>query len=143
MSPCITRCRFECSVELSLVVFNMCLQDPRTFVVTFPKAFHAGFSHGWNCGEAVNFALDDWFQHGREAAARYRRFGRSSVLSLSQLLLICAIMEPTLHDPDIICNQLTQTRIEEKAMREKVPNYFPQLLISFSTFFPTVLHRFF
>ena len=35
------------------------LQHPGEFVVTFPRAFHGGFSLGPNCGEAVNFATHE------------------------------------------------------------------------------------
>ncbi|KAF3519651.1 hypothetical protein DY000_02058972 [Brassica cretica] len=40
------------------------VQRPGEFIVTFPMAYHAGFSHGFNCGEAVNFAMGDWFPFG-------------------------------------------------------------------------------
>lgn len=40
--------------------------------MTFPKAYHAGFSLGFNCGEAVNFALLDWFSFGKSAVDAYR-----------------------------------------------------------------------
>jgi hypothetical protein len=32
-------------------------QHAGQFVVTLPRAYHAGLRHGFNCGEAVNFAL--------------------------------------------------------------------------------------
>ena len=48
------------------------LQRPGEFVVTFPDAFHGGFSHGWNCAEAVNFATIDWIPLGRTAITKAR-----------------------------------------------------------------------
>ena len=65
------------------------MQTPRSFVVTFPKAFHAGFSYGFNVGEAVNFATPDWYKQGTEADERYRMFSRASVFSHQRLLLTC------------------------------------------------------
>ena len=61
-------------------------QEARTFVITFPKAFHCGFSYGFNCGEAVNFAPHDWLRGGCEADERYRQFSRNSVFSHQRLL---------------------------------------------------------
>ncbi len=47
------------------------VQEPGQFMVTFPRAFHSGFSHGWNCAEAVNFASLDWLAYGAEAVQHY------------------------------------------------------------------------
>ncbi|KAE9459273.1 hypothetical protein C3L33_08815, partial [Rhododendron williamsianum] len=43
-------------VEHDVPVYKA-VQKPGEFIVTFPRAYHAGFSHGFNCGEAVNFAI--------------------------------------------------------------------------------------
>ena len=48
------------------------VQFPGEFIVTFPRAFHGGFSYGPNIGEAVNFATPDWLSHGAAASERYR-----------------------------------------------------------------------
>lgn len=62
------------------------VQEPGEFVITFPQAYHAGFSHGFNCGEAVNFALADWFPFGAAACKRYENLNRQQILSHEQLL---------------------------------------------------------
>jgi JmjC domain, hydroxylase len=49
------------------------VQEPGEFIVTFPKAYHGGFSHGWNAAEAVNFAVLDWLPFGLEAVRRYAK----------------------------------------------------------------------
>jgi hypothetical protein len=63
------------------------VQKAGEFIVTFPKAYHSGFSHGFNCGEAVNFATENWFPFGREASKHYRQYARFCVFSHQQLLI--------------------------------------------------------
>lgn len=58
------------------------VQEPGEFVVTFPKAYHAGFSHGWNTSEAVNFATLDWLPFGLEAVRRYAKVSFPPTLRL-------------------------------------------------------------
>ncbi|KCV70529.1 hypothetical protein H696_02875 [Fonticula alba] len=43
------------------------VQEPGEFMITFPGAYHAGFNHGLNCAEAVNFALPGWLEAGASA----------------------------------------------------------------------------
>ncbi|XP_058104009.1 lysine-specific demethylase JMJ13-like [Magnolia sinica] len=62
------------------------VQKPGEFVVTFPRAYHAGFSHGFNCGEAVNFAIGDWFPLGAVASQRYGLLNRMPLLPFEELL---------------------------------------------------------
>eukprot|EP00474_Spongospora_subterranea_P010603 CRZ11061.1 hypothetical protein [Spongospora subterranea] len=57
------------------------------FIITFPRAFHAGFNQGFNCTEAVNFATDDWLSHGRIAIDDCRKHCKPPVFSSDKLLI--------------------------------------------------------
>ncbi|KAL5728747.1 hypothetical protein ACHQM5_001793 [Ranunculus cassubicifolius] len=62
------------------------VQNPGEYVVTFPRAYHSGFSHGFNCGEAVNFATGDWFPFGDEAKQRYSLLHKAPIVPYEGLL---------------------------------------------------------
>jgi hypothetical protein len=64
-----------------------CDQRPNEFVITFPKAYHAGFNHGFNINEAVNFSLPDWLPFGLDCVNRYRELGKHPVFSHDELLV--------------------------------------------------------
>ncbi|ORZ25529.1 JmjC domain, hydroxylase-domain-containing protein, partial [Absidia repens] len=68
-------------------------QRPGEFVVTFPKAYHSGFNHGFNFCEAVNFAPVDWLHYGLECAKRYKDHRRQPCFSHDELLVNIAKME--------------------------------------------------
>ncbi|KAM3338737.1 lysine-specific demethylase JMJ18 [Capsicum galapagoense] len=63
------------------------VQNPGDFVLTFPRAYHAGFNCGFNCAEAVNVAPVDWLPHGQNAIELYREQGRKTSISHDKLLL--------------------------------------------------------
>lgn len=46
---------------------NKIVHHPGEFVITFPYGYHSGYNLGYNCAEAVNFALDSWMDFGRIA----------------------------------------------------------------------------
>ncbi|XP_027365525.1 probable lysine-specific demethylase ELF6 [Abrus precatorius] len=62
------------------------VQNPGEFVVTFPRAYHVGFSHGFNCGEAANFGTPEWLRVAKEAAVRRAAMNYLPMLSHQQLL---------------------------------------------------------
>ncbi|XP_065872934.1 lysine-specific demethylase ELF6 [Euphorbia lathyris] len=64
------------------------VQNPGDFVVTFPRAYHVGFSHGFNCGEAANFATPQWLKVAKEAAVRRAAMNYLPMLSHQQLLYL-------------------------------------------------------
>ncbi|KAG8092675.1 hypothetical protein GUJ93_ZPchr0012g21125 [Zizania palustris] len=68
------------------------VQKPGEFVITFPRSYHAGFSHGFNCGEAVNFAIGDWFPLGSLASRRYALLNRTPLLAHEELLCHSAVL---------------------------------------------------
>ena len=46
---------------------------PGEYILTFPGAYHAGFSTGLNIGEAVNFVSKSWFNYGFKCQEIYRK----------------------------------------------------------------------
>jgi len=101
------------------------LQQAGEFIVTFPRAFHGGFSLGPNCGEAVNFALQDWIPHAVDANERYRTFARPSVFSHDRLVYTMAHHINELRTKEI-CNslakELRRLMKEELLLRQKLIN---------------------
>ncbi|WYZ38240.1 hypothetical protein EsH8_III_000154 [Colletotrichum jinshuiense] len=60
------------------------------FVITFPQAYHAGFNHGFNFNEAVNFAPCDWEPFGLGGVERLQVFRRQPCFSHDELLWTAA-----------------------------------------------------
>ena len=63
------------------------VQEPGQYVVTFPRAYHGGFSNGFNIGEAVNFAAGGWPLLGGLAVERYKTMGIPAVMSHEAILV--------------------------------------------------------
>ncbi|KAJ1879398.1 hypothetical protein LPJ57_002859 [Coemansia sp. RSA 486] len=49
------------------IPFNRVVQRAGEIMLTFPLGYHAGFNHGFNCAESVNFALDRWLSVARNS----------------------------------------------------------------------------
>lgn len=66
------------------------VQNAGEFVLTFPRAYHAGFNCGFNCAEAVNVAPLDWLPHGQCAVELYSEQRRKTSVSHDKLLMCAA-----------------------------------------------------
>lgn len=60
------------------------------FVITCPRAYHAGFNTGFNFAEAVNFAPGDWIPIGGECIKHYQRLQKPPVFCHEELLVSIA-----------------------------------------------------
>ena len=99
------------------------LQYEGEFVVTFPRAFHGGFSLGPNVGEAVNFATRDWISYGSDANERYRSFSRPAVFSHERLTFTMAnhLDEITsYHTCKLLLEEIERVVEEELRLRKKL-----------------------
>ena len=63
------------------------VQEEGMLVITFPRAYHSGFSHGFSLAESVNFAVDDWLEAGYEATAALRKVNRFPVVPYAELVV--------------------------------------------------------
>lgn len=106
------------------------VQYPGEFVVTFPRAYHIGFSHGFNCGEAANFATPQWLKFAKEAAVRRAVMNYLPMLSHQQLLYLLAVSFIT-RTPNVLSGIRSRLRDRKKEERELlVKQEFLQDMIS-------------
>jgi len=99
------------------------LQHEGEYVVTFPCAFHGGFSMGPNIGEAVNFATHDWIAHGSDANERYRSFARPAVFSHDRLTFTMAHHlneQKSFKNCKLLLQEVNRVVNEELQLRQKL-----------------------
>ncbi|CAO3597796.1 unnamed protein product [Absidia cylindrospora] len=100
-------------------------QRPGEFVVTFPKAYHSGFNHGFNFCEAVNFAPVDWLDYGLECAQRYKDHRRQPCFSHDELLVNIAKMEVPPENVKWIMKAVTDMEQRELGDRKRFKRQHP------------------
>ncbi|KAF1329798.1 Histone demethylase, partial [Globisporangium splendens] len=94
------------------------IQEPGEIILTFPRAYHAGYSEGFNCNEAVNFVLPNWIQYSRECVEKYREVGRLSIFSHDHFIFhfgsTQSLDEYTVDDCEMLLRELRTMFHEEQ-----------------------------
>ncbi|KAK1355478.1 Lysine-specific demethylase se14 [Heracleum sosnowskyi] len=94
------------------------VQNPGEFVITFPRAYHVGFSHGFNCGEAANFGTPKWLTLAKEAAVRRAAMNHLPMLSHQQLLYLLT-MSFILRIPRSLMAGVRSSRLRDRQKEER------------------------
>ncbi|KAL8970884.1 MAG: hypothetical protein Q9183_001312 [Haloplaca sp. 2 TL-2023] len=87
------------------------------FVITFPQAYHAGFNHGFNFNEAVNFAPNDWEPFGEAGVQRLQIFRKQPCFSHDEMLMTAANRDTTIKTAKWLGPALQ--RIREREMKQR------------------------
>lgn len=87
------------------------------FVLTFPQAYHAGFNHGFNLNEAVNYAPTDWEPFGEAGVQRLKTYRRQPCFSHDELLVTAASRDHTIHTAKWLAPALERMLENESAAR--------------------------
>lgn len=87
------------------------------FVITFPQAYHAGFNHGFNFNEAVNFAPEDWEPYGEAGVERLQEFRKQPCFSHDELLMTAAGRDTTIKTAKWLAPALVRLRDREMQQR--------------------------
>ena len=106
--------------QLKKAGVNVYALDQRAgqFVVTFPQAYHAGFNHGFNFNEAVNFAPNDWEPFGEEGVKRLQEFRRQPCFSHDELLVTAAARDTSIKTAKWLAPALERLRDRELQLRQ-------------------------
>jgi len=88
------------------------------FVITFPQAYHAGFNHGFNFNEAVNFAPEDWEPYGEAGVERLQAFRKPPCFSHDELLLTAAGRDFTIKTAKWLGPAMIRLRDRESQQRQ-------------------------
>ena len=107
--------------QLRKVGINVYALDQRAgqFVITFPQAYHAGFNHGFNFNEAVNFAPADWEPFGDAGVMRLQEFRKNPCFSHEELLFTAALSDTSISTSKWLAPALERVRDRELAQRER------------------------
>jgi histone demethylase JARID1 len=64
-----------------------------SFIITYPRAYHAGFNHGFNIAESVNFSPGTWLPYGRICINKYHHTHRPTAFAHDQIICTAAIRD--------------------------------------------------
>ncbi len=106
---------------------SVCNQRPGEFVITFPKAYHCGFNHGFNYNEAVNFALPDWLPYGYECIKRYQKHCKPPVFSHEELIVTIAHHSQSIKTAAWLRDSVEAMVKREQLLRIGTRSRYPQL----------------
>ncbi|KAG8917696.1 hypothetical protein FRC00_013318, partial [Tulasnella sp. 408] len=104
-----------------------CNQRPGEYVITFPKAYHAGFNHGLNLNEAVNFAVPDWLNDGRDCVRRYQEHQKLPVFSHEELLITITQHSTSIKTATWLLDSLREMIDGHLALRKKLRQAVPNI----------------